>query len=483
MRSRWILLAASLAFSLPAWAQPADHPFFPLAEGNVWIHDVYGLSGGHRTTTVLGWEGEGDEAFWRVGVSFARFDGGAPTESECAVRIVESGGNHSVEVTLLSGTSCFALEVEPLLPASGTPGAVWVTGQPHTLTLQSISASSPQGPPIHCMRVAENVGVFSRSSCSALFGGGRNLTERLVYAVVDGTTYGTHPDDFFASHDPMQYMPLDVGNRWIYEVSRYDTGLPSSSYLNEYLITGFNETTGRYALTLTRSDEGEVTATYSCQIWMDPAGRIRFSGSSACVLGTSPLPESKWSFRLIGASALQSYDISGIPYDLLTLSFSESMPRYNAYDNQVSTTYQSAHGLGLLHYDYDYYNLNANYGTGRTYTLLFADTGEAVYGVNPVASEDTPVTPDRRLRLSGHPNPFSGSAEIAFHLPSPGTARLAVYDMLGREVAVLADGRFDAGDHAVQLDGTELPSGVYLVRIEGEAGAGAVATRRVTLIR
>jgi hypothetical protein len=184
---------------------------------------------------------------------------------------------------------------------------------------------------------------------------------------------------------------------------------------------------------------------------------------------------------LIGASALQSYDISGIPYDLLTLSFSESMPRYNAYDNQVSTTYQSAHGLGLLHYDYDYYNLNANYGTGRTYTLLFADTGEAVYGVNPVASEDTPSAPGRRLRLSGHPNPFSGSAEIAFPLPAPGVARLAVYDVLGREVAVLADGRFDAGDHAVRLDGTNLPSGVYLVRIEDESGAGA--THRVTLVR
>jgi hypothetical protein len=58
--------------------------------------------------------------------------------------------------------------------------------------------------------------------------------------------------------------------------------------------------------------------------------------------------------------------------------------------------------------------------------------------------------------------------------------RLAVYDVLGREVAVLVDGERPAGRHEAVLDGRMLPSGVYLVRL---AAGGEVRTRAVTLAR
>jgi hypothetical protein len=57
---------------------------------------------------------------------------------------------------------------------------------------------------------------------------------------------------------------------------------------------------------------------------------------------------------------------------------------------------------------------------------------------------------------------------------------VALYDVLGREVAVLADGRYGAGRHALTLDAAALPVGVYVVRAQaGEASA----TRRVTVAR
>ncbi len=79
------------------------------------------------------------------------------------------------------------------------------------------------------------------------------------------------------------------------------------------------------------------------------------------------------------------------------------------------------------------------------------------------------------------PNPFTTVTRIAFTLPSAVSARLAVYDMNGREVAVLADGRFEAGEQYAEFDPAGLPSGVYryTLRIDG----GATLGRTMVFIR
>ncbi|MEM1041120.1 MAG: LamG-like jellyroll fold domain-containing protein [Bacteroidota bacterium] len=78
------------------------------------------------------------------------------------------------------------------------------------------------------------------------------------------------------------------------------------------------------------------------------------------------------------------------------------------------------------------------------------------------------------------PNPFADRTTLAFALPEAGRVTVAVYDVLGRAVAVLADGERAAGRYEVALDGRGLPSGVYLVRMTAE---GFAETRRVTLLR
>ena len=78
------------------------------------------------------------------------------------------------------------------------------------------------------------------------------------------------------------------------------------------------------------------------------------------------------------------------------------------------------------------------------------------------------------------PNPFTGSTFFRFDLPEAGAVRLAVYDALGRCVAVLADGSRAAGAHAVPFEAGPLPAGAYVVRLEA---AGRVATQWVSLVR
>ncbi|MDX1418486.1 MAG: PA14 domain-containing protein [Rubricoccaceae bacterium] len=80
----------------------------------------------------------------------------------------------------------------------------------------------------------------------------------------------------------------------------------------------------------------------------------------------------------------------------------------------------------------------------------------------------------------GAPNPFATRSTLGFTLPADGPVRLAVYDLLGRQVAVLVDEERQAGRHTAVLDAEGLASGAYVVRLEA---AGARVTRTVVVVR
>ena len=69
-----------------------------------------------------------------------------------------------------------------------------------------------------------------------------------------------------------------------------------------------------------------------------------------------------------------------------------------------------------------------------------------------------------------YPNPFNPTTNIQFSLPTATPVSLVVYDILGREVAILLDRRVEPGHHQVTWDGRdatgrEVPSGIYLHRM------------------
>ncbi|RLC56570.1 MAG: hypothetical protein DRI30_05640, partial [Chloroflexi bacterium] len=77
------------------------------------------------------------------------------------------------------------------------------------------------------------------------------------------------------------------------------------------------------------------------------------------------------------------------------------------------------------------------------------------------------------------PNPFNPRAVVPFEVPEAGSVRVAVYDLLGHDVAVLLNGQVAAGRHEAVLDGGRLASGVYLIRLEA---GGVVHTRQKVLL-
>ncbi|HYE56921.1 MAG TPA: T9SS type A sorting domain-containing protein, partial [Rhodothermales bacterium] len=94
-----------------------------------------------------------------------------------------------------------------------------------------------------------------------------------------------------------------------------------------------------------------------------------------------------------------------------------------------------------------------------------------------VASEEIAIPTEYALE-SIYPNPLTRAGTVRFGLPEAGRVRLALYDALGREVAVLADGELPAGVHGVALDAAALPSGLYVARLS----AGRFTATRTMVI-
>lgn len=75
------------------------------------------------------------------------------------------------------------------------------------------------------------------------------------------------------------------------------------------------------------------------------------------------------------------------------------------------------------------------------------------------------VIPGSFRLYQNYPNPFNPSTEILFDLPESGNLKLDVFDMLGQEVAVLADEYKTAGSYRISFDASHLASGTYFFRL------------------
>ena len=82
-------------------------------------------------------------------------------------------------------------------------------------------------------------------------------------------------------------------------------------------------------------------------------------------------------------------------------------------------------------------------------------------GITPNGTE----IPSSYSVSQNYPNPFNPSTNFSFGLPKSGNVKLAIYDVLGNEVAVIVDGFKQAGSYSVNLNASNLSSGVYFYRL------------------
>jgi hypothetical protein len=120
---------------------------------------------------------------------------------------------------------------------------------------------------------------------------------------------------------------------------------------------------------------------------------------------------------------------------------------------------------------------------GLTPVRFFATgggTGSGGGGIGTNDPGDRADVPTDFALGSAYPNPFNPSTVVPFELALAGQVRLAVYDLTGRQVAVLVNTTMAAGRHTIAWDASGLPSGVYVIQLRA---GGKVMTGKATLLK
>lgn len=164
-------------------------------------------------------------------------------------------------------------------------------------------------------------------------------------------------------------------------------------------------------------------------------------------------------YRMEAETAPEAEDMIADPDNLIALTGLEEF---------VDTPEDSEHSY---YYAVTAFNRNSD-ESGPTETLAS--------GVITSTEDDiSPVVQQMRLDQN-YPNPFNPTTNISFQLPESDMVSLKVYDMIGREIAVLVNEVLSAGQHAATFDAASLPSGVYFYRLETTSGT---LSRKMTLIK
>lgn len=127
--------------------------------------------------------------------------------------------------------------------------------------------------------------------------------------------------------------------------------------------------------------------------------------------------------------------------------------------------------------------------------IAFSPTGDTVYvGVfnsnancvqmftgTATAVQEPPHLPSTYSLSQNYPNPFNPSTKIEYTLMNNVKVTLKLYDILGREVATMVDGKQAAGTHFVTFDASKLSSGVYIYSLT--TSDGFRMTKKMVLLK
>ncbi len=162
---------------------------------------------------------------------------------------------------------------------------------------------------------------------------------------------------------------------------------------------------------------------------------------------------------------------TGSPYAGLIIGLPEE-PMTNMVLKNVNIT--SRFGLQVRNATIDTANTNISVSIGSSYVF---QVGGELTDVRPIG----PETSAAAFRLSqNYPNPFNPTTTISYRLPKETLVTLKVYDVLGREVAMLVNSRESPGNHTITFNASRLSSGVYFYSLKA---GNHTATNKMLMIK
>jgi hypothetical protein len=87
-------------------------------------------------------------------------------------------------------------------------------------------------------------------------------------------------------------------------------------------------------------------------------------------------------------------------------------------------------------------------------------------GTNGIVESKSEIKISKFQLSQNYPNPFNPETKITYELSVSSLVKVSVYDLLGREIVVLVDGKKTAGRYSVIWDAKGFTSGMYFSRLE-----------------
>jgi type IX secretion system substrate protein len=133
--------------------------------------------------------------------------------------------------------------------------------------------------------------------------------------------------------------------------------------------------------------------------------------------------------------------------------------------------------------NYLYWDTSVKPGVSYAYVLQDVDQGGHICESEPVIvaiPESNAIKTDEFVFSASYPNPFNPAFVVPFELFKSTIVDIKLYDVSGRLITVVADREFAPGTYNLMVNGSDLSSGVYLLRTRVE---GIVNTQKMLLVK
>ncbi len=209
-------------------------------------------------------------------------------------------------------------------------------------------------------------------------------------------------------------------------------------------------------------------------IYAGPHGVIPYTHRDAALLG--------W-YKFVPASSNDGMEITVSTFQAVTktpvasgaLLIPTASPNFKQFGVNLTYLTSATPDSAVISFTV-IHGVGSDFPTPGTYFVL----DDISFGSGTAVNNPAPATASTFALLQNYPNPFNPSTEISYQVPVTSPVRLAVYDLLGRELAVLVNETKAPGSYNARFDASSLASGVYMYRLE----AGTFTyTRRMALVK